>query len=213
MNQCHFIQSSVSKKIVMAITGIFLMSFLSLHLSVNLFLFCGEKSFNEAVAFMRRNMIVRILEYVLALGFIIHIFFGIRLHLKNRKTKGREDYAVQQSVSSFGSRTMIYTGFLILCFLILHLMNFMIPMKYHHENSDYNIVVSLFKNPIYTFVYVFSFFILGIHLSHGFQSSFQSLGLSTNKRRLYWIQKLGCFYFWLICSGFSIIAIWFFFIQ
>ncbi|WP_185855947.1 succinate dehydrogenase cytochrome b subunit [Blattabacterium cuenoti] len=215
MNQCHFIQSSVGSKIVMAMTGFFLMSFLLLHLSVNLFLFSGEESFNEAVSFMRKNVIVKILEYVLALGFIVHILFGIRLHFKNRKSRGNRNYAMQQSISSFGSRTMIYTGFLILCFLVLHLMNFMIPMKYssnHNLNSDYNVVISLFKNPIYTFLYVFSFLILGIHLNHGFQSSFQSLGLS-NKKRLYWIQKLGCIYFWIICSGFSIIAIWFFLIQ
>ncbi|MDR1805135.1 MAG: succinate dehydrogenase cytochrome b subunit [Flavobacteriales bacterium] len=211
VNQCNFIRSSIGKKVVMATTGIFLMSFLLIHLSVNLFLFYGEEAFNNAVFFMRRNILVRILEYVLAFGFIVHIFFGIRLHLKNNKSKGKIDYSVKQPVTTFSSRTMIYTGFLILCFLILHLMNFMIPMKYNDNiNSDYILVISLFKNPVYTFFYVFSFLVLGFHLNHGFQSSFQSLGLS-NKKKLFWIQKLGFFYFWFVCSGFSIIAIWFFF--
>ncbi|WP_242673954.1 succinate dehydrogenase cytochrome b subunit [Blattabacterium sp. DPU] len=196
----------------MATTGVFLMIFLLLHLSVNLFLFSGEKAFNEAVFFMRGNIFVRIMEYVLAVGFIIHILLGVKLHLENQKIKGKVDYAMNfYFTTSFSSRTMIYTGILILCFLVLHLINFMIPMKYsNHSISDYNIVVSLFKNPFYTFIYVFSFLILGIHLNHGFQSSFQSLGLS-NKRRLFWIQKLGFLYLWFICSGFSIIAIWFFF--
>ncbi len=198
----------------MATTGIFLMIFLLLHLSVNLFLFSGEKAFNEAVFFMRKNIFIRIMEYVLAIGFVIHILLGIKLHLENKKRKGEIDYAVNSySTSSFSSRTMVYTGILILCFLILHLINFMIPMKYSnhlHSISDYHIVVSLFKNPVYTFIYVFSFFILGIHLNHGFQSSFQSLGLS-NEKRCFWIQRFGFLYLWLICSGFSLIAIWFFF--
>lgn len=214
MNFCSFFQLSVGKKIVMAITGIFLMIFLLLHLSINLFLFLGEEKFNNAVYFMRNNLIIHFLEYLLAIGFIIHILFGIILHLQNKKTKGEINYAISSYItSSFSSRTMIYTGILILCFLILHLMNFTIPMKYYHDNnqiSDYKQVISLFKNPIYTFIYVSSFIILGIHLNHGFQSSFQSLGLS-NKKRLIWIKKFGLFYFWIICSGFSIIAVWFFF--
>ncbi|WP_185865902.1 succinate dehydrogenase cytochrome b subunit [Blattabacterium cuenoti] len=213
VNKGNFFRSSIGKKVVMATTGIFLMIFLLLHLCVNLFLFSGEESFNEAVSFMRKNLFVRIMEYALATGFLIHILFGVKLHFKNKRVKGEVDYAMNTHLTtSFSSRTMIYTGVLILCFLILHLINFMIPMKYsnHHLTSDYNIVISLFKNPLYTFIYVFSFFILGIHLNHGFQSSFQSLGLS-NKKRLIWIQKFGSFYFWIICSGFSIIAIWFFF--
>ncbi|WP_185857209.1 succinate dehydrogenase cytochrome b subunit [Blattabacterium cuenoti] len=212
MNRYNFFQSSIGKKVVMATTGVFLMIFLLLHLSVNLFLFSGEKAFNEAVYFMRKNMFIRIMEYVLALGFIIHILLGVKLHLENRKIKGEIDYAMNTYLTTpFSSRTMVYTGILILCFLVLHLINFMIPMKYsNHLISDYNIVVSLFKNPFYTLIYVFSFFILGIHLNHGFKSSFQSFGLS-NKKRLAWIQKFGSLYLWFICSGFSIIAIWFFF--
>ncbi|AWU39173.1 succinate dehydrogenase cytochrome b subunit [Blattabacterium punctulatus CPU2] len=212
MNQYNFIQSSIGQKVVMATTGIFLMSFLLIHLSVNLFLFYGEEAFNNAVFFMRKNIFIRILEYVLALGFIVHILFGIKLHLKNEKSKGKVDYSLKKSFITFSSRTMIYTGFLILCFLILHLMNFTIPMKYNNSsaNSDYIIVITLFKNPLYTLIYVFSFLVLGIHLNHGFQSSFQSLGFY-KKNKFFWIKKLGFFYFLFVCSGFSIIAIWFFF--
>ncbi|AWU43606.1 succinate dehydrogenase [Blattabacterium sp. (Cryptocercus kyebangensis)] len=210
MNQYNFIQSSIGKKVVMATTGIFLMSFLLIHLSVNFFLFYGEEAFNNAVFFMRKNIFIRILEYVLAFGFIIHILFGIKIHLENEKSKGKVDFFVKKSITTFSSRTMIYTGFLILCFLILHLMNFTIPMKYNSNTSDYIMVITLFKNPLYTFIYVFSFLVLGIHLNHGFQSSFQSLGLY-KKKKFFWIKKLGFFYFWFVCSGFSIIAIWFFF--
>ncbi len=196
----------------MALTGIFLMIFLLFHLTINLFLFRGEESFNEAVIFMRTHFIIRLFEYVLALGFLIHIIMGIKLHIQNKKKNNTIDYAVNAShiTTSFSSRTMIYTGISILCFLILHLINFMIPMKYLSGRSDYHLVTSLFKNPYYTIVYVFSFFMLGIHLHHGFQSGFQSLGLS-NKKRFLWIQRLCLIYLFIICSGFSMIAIWFFF--
>ncbi len=198
----------------MATTGMFLMVFLLLHLTVNIFLFYGEKAFNDAVLFMRSNIIIKILEYVLVIGFLIHIIMGIKLHFQNKNITVGYDYEIYSPyfLTSFSSRSMIYTGILILCFLILHLINFMIPMKYYTYSkiSDYYLVVKLFKNPVYTTIYVLSFIILGIHLNHGFQSSFKSLGISSNNNRIIWIQRLGFIYFFIICSGFSIIAIWFF---
>ncbi|WP_185864925.1 succinate dehydrogenase cytochrome b subunit [Blattabacterium cuenoti] len=208
-----FFKSSIGKKIIMASTGVFLMIFLLLHLSINLSLFYGEKTFNEAVFFMRNNIFIHIMEYILAIGFITHIFLGINIFLKNKNIRGDVEYSLNKStpITSFSSRTMIISGILILCFLILHLINFSIPMKYSSNKiSDYKIVISLFKNPYYTFIYVFSFIMLGIHLNHGFQSSFYSLGIA-NKKNFIWIKKFGCFYFWFISIGFSIIAIWFFF--
>ncbi|WP_185872665.1 succinate dehydrogenase [Blattabacterium cuenoti] len=208
----HFFRSSIGKKVIMGITGIFLMLFLLLHLSINLFLFNGETSFNNVVFFMRNNLCIKILEFILALGFVIHIIFGIKLHIKNNLAKDSIDYSMKQYITTFSSRNMIYTGLLILGFLILHLINFTIPMRYYNNIkgviSDYQIVTTLFKYPIYTFIYIFSFFILGLHLNHGFTSSFQSLGLS-NKKNFLWIKKFGFYYFWFICLGFSFIAIWF----
>ncbi|WP_238785590.1 succinate dehydrogenase cytochrome b subunit [Blattabacterium cuenoti] len=209
----NIFQSSIGKKIIMAFTGIFLMIFLLLHLSVNLFLFLGESAFNNAVFFMKKNIIIRIMEYFLASGFIIHIFMGIKLSVQNKISKGNQRYMNFFSIiNALINRKMIITGILILCFIILHLINFSFPMKYSSNNyiSDYYIVTSLFKNPFYTFIYIFSFIILGIHLNHGFQSVFQTLGLSS-KKSIVWIKLLGYFYLWFICSGFSLIAIWFFF--
>ncbi len=212
MNYFRFFRSSIGKKIIMATTGIFLIVFLFLHLVINCSLFFGEKSFNNSVYFMRNNTFIHIMEYVLSTGFIIHILIGVNLSFQNyKKSKGKFSYLIKSLhiTTDFSSRTMIYTGILILCFLILHLINFSIPMKYSYNNySDYYLVISLFKNPLYTIIYVISFLILGIHLNHGFQSSFQSLGLSRN--RFFFIKQLGLLYSCIISSGFSIIAIWFF---
>lgn len=163
---------------------------------------------------MATNPVIQISQYILATGFIAHIFFGIKLHLQNKAARGNVNYAVNkwESHTPFNGRTMIYTGILTLCFLVLHLKNFMLPMKTGDINgiNDYQLVITLFKSPVYTGIYVLAFIVLAIHLSHGFQSAFQSVGMR-NKRYTPWIQKLGVVYFWLISLGFSSIALWFFF--
>ncbi|XCI75787.1 MAG: succinate dehydrogenase cytochrome b subunit [Flavobacteriales bacterium] len=214
MGKSAFIHSSVGKKILMASTGFFLMVFLFVHLSVNLFLFVSEKAFNQAAHLMATNPVIQVLQYILATGFIAHIFLGIKLHLENRAARGRVSYTVNKwsAHTPFNARTMIYTGIFVLCFLILHLKNFILPMKISNTQgiNDYQLVITLFKNPVYTAIYISAFIVLAIHLSHGFQSAFQSMG-ARHKRYTLWIQKLGVIYFWLISLGFSAIAFWFFF--
>lgn len=216
MKKSIFIYSSIGKKILMASTGFFLMIFLLTHLIINFFLFIGEDAFNKATYFMKTNPIIQILQYVLAIGFISHIFLGFKLYLQNKIARGSINYTVNKwdKHTSFNSRTMIYTGCLILCFLVLHLKNFMIPMKFDYTKgiNDYQLVTTLFKDPIYTSIYILSFIVLAIHLSHGFQSAFQSIGIY-HTNYTYWIKKLGIIYFWLISLGFSSISLWFFFKQ
>lgn len=216
MGRSIFIHSSVGRKILMAGTGFFLMVFLLVHLSVNLLLFAGENAFNQAAHFMATNPIIQVSQYILAAGFIAHIFLGVKLHLQNKAARGSINYAVNrwQVHTPFNARTMIYTGALVLCFLVLHLKNFMIPIKIGDTNglSDYELVTTLFKSPVYTSVYVLAFIVLAIHLSHGFRSAFQSMGIR-HKRYTSWIQRLGVIYFWLISLGFSAIALCFFFKQ
>lgn len=216
MGKSLFISSSVGRKILMAGTGFFLMVFLLIHLSVNLLIFFGENAFNQAAHFMATNPVIQISQYILAAGFIAHIFLGVKLHLKNKAARGNVNYSVNKwsAHTPFNARTMIYTGILILCFLVLHLKNFMLPMKTGDTGgmNDYQLVVTLFNSPFYTSVYVLAFIVLAIHLSHGFHSAFQSVGM---RHKLYtpWIKKLGVIYFWLISLGFSSIALWFFFKQ
>ncbi|XOD67758.1 MAG: succinate dehydrogenase cytochrome b subunit [Flavobacteriales bacterium Tduv] len=216
MGKSVFIRSSVGRKILMAGTGFFLMVFLFTHLIINLFLFFGEDSFNQASHFMATNQVIQISQYILAAGFIAHIFFGVKLHLQNKAARGKVNYAVNkwETHTPFNACTMIYTGILTLSFLVLHLKNFMLPMKTGDTRgmNDYQFVITLFKSPVYTGVYVLVFIVLAIHLSHGFQSAFQSVGIR-HKRYTRWIEKVGVIYFWLITLGFSTIALWFFFKQ
>lgn len=213
MGQFKFISSSIGKKILMALTGFFLMTFLLVHLSVNLFLFKGKEAFNEASHFMATSSFIQVSQYILAAGFIAHIFLGIKLHLQNKNARGKVNYASNQwqAHTPFNARTMIYTGFLVLCFLILHLKDFTIPIKTGNTAglTDYELVTNHFKSPMYTTIYIIAFVFLAIHLSHGFRSAFQSIGAS-HKNYNPMIRKIGVLYFWFISLGFSSIALWFF---
>ena len=206
-----FISSSLGRKVVMALSGFFLITFLLVHLGVNLSLFAGRESFNAASHFMGHNPLIQLMQYVLAAGFILHIAMGIILEWKNKMARPIR-YAKNNAAASSGwaSRNMIVTGVLILLFLILHMRNFFVEIKFGHVPDDYELVTQLFKNPLYVVIYVISFILLGIHLSHGFQSAFTSVGARSPKY-LSWVKKTGILFSYLIALGFSVIAISFYF--
>lgn len=209
-----YLSSSIGRKLVMALTGFFLITFLMVHLGVNLSLFWGANAFNAASEFMGTNGVVQVLQYVLAAGFILHIILAIKLELKNRASRSIK-YVVNKPSenSTFSSRNMIVTGILILLFLILHLKDFFIQLKFYDKggfSTDYDLVTNLFKNPIYIAIYVVAFILLGIHLSHGFQSAFQSTGANYNKYKKC-LKNTGIGFSILIAVGFSSIALYFFF--
>jgi len=197
----------------MSVTGLFLISFLIVHLAVNLLTLVSAELFNEASHFMATNIVIQTMQYVLALGFIVHIAQGINLQIKNKQARP-VSYAMNKPAenSSLSSRSMIVTGILILLFLILHLKDYFWELKFGDMNghpTDYDLVVALFNNPLYTALYVFSFILLGLHLNHGFQSAFQSVGFNHNKYTPA-IKKISTVFCILIAAGFSLIAIYFF---
>lgn len=203
--------SSLGRKVAMSLSGFFLITFLLVHLGVNLTLFVGAETFNAASHFMATNPLIQVMQYVLAAGFIFHIAMGIWLELKNRASRPIK-YAKNNAAASSGwaSRNMIYTGILVLLFIILHLKDFFVQIKFGEVHDDYLLVVELFKNPMYVLIYVVAFVLLGIHLSHGFQSAFTSVGARAPKY-LKCVKNLGMAFSYLIALGFSIIAIYFYF--
>jgi len=206
-----FLSSSVGRKVTMSLSGLFLITFLLVHLGVNLTLFIGSETFNGASHFMATNPVIQVMQYVLAAGFIYHIVMGIVLELKNRASRPIK-YAKNNAAANSGwaSRNMIYTGILILLFIVLHLKDFFVKIKFGEVHDDYQLVTELFKNPIYVIIYVIAFLLLGIHLSHGFQSAFTSVGARAPKY-LKCVKNLGMTFSYVIALGFSIIAIYFYF--
>lgn len=207
--------TSITRKILMSLLGLFLVVFLIVHLGVNLLLLSSDPDlFNAASHFMATNPLIQIMQYVLALGFILHIFLGIVLTLQNHLARPK-GYAKSNAASnsSLESRTMIYTGLLVLLFLIIHILNFFAVIKFGEvpAGGDYVLVTEFFGNWYYTVLYVVAFILLGLHLNHGFQSAFQSIGLN-NKTWTPILRLIGTIYSVIIAGGFSLIALYHFFV-
>lgn len=202
-----FTKSSIGKKLIMSLSGLFLITFLLVHLGVNLTLIFGEEMFNAASHFMESNMLIQSMQIVLAAGFIIHIIYGIRLTLQNRAARGVQyGYSKPSANTPINSRTMIQSGVIILLFLILHMRDFFVPMKFSHVENNYDLVAMKFSNPIFVIIYIVAFVLLGLHLSHGFKSAFQSVGMNHSKYTPM-IKNLGTAYFLLMSVGFTAIAV------
>ena len=207
--------SSITKKFTMALAGLFLLTFLPLHLSINLMLLKSEPGpFNAAAHFMATFPLIKIMEVVLFGAILIHITYGIWLQIQNWLSRPVGYISGNKSEVSFFSRFMIWTGAIILTFLILHWFNFyFIKLGIVKGNAEdfYSVAHSLFKIPAYDFIYLTCFALLGFHLFHAFYSAFQTLGLN---HRL-WnpvVKPIALIYAIVIPAGFAFISIslWFF---
>lgn len=177
----------------MALVGLFLISFLIVHLSINLLILKndGREAFNVAAHFMVSNPVIQTMQWVLFGGFILHILLGIILQIQNWMARPTRYKIEGFSHTSFFSKFMIHTGAIILAFLILHLIHFFFKAKFGHigevmiNGKAYEdmglLVISKFRELPIVIMYVFWLLFLGFHLDHAFHSAFQSLGLNHNK--------------------------------
>ncbi|MDA9360717.1 succinate dehydrogenase cytochrome b subunit [Flavobacteriaceae bacterium] len=187
------IKSSLARKYAMALSGLFLVVFLLQHFTINLTSVFSEDVFNEISHFMGNNPLVQfVLQPILIFGVIFHFLMGFVLELKNRSARA-QNYAQNKGSanSSWMSRNMIWSGAVILSFLVLHFIDFWFPeMNYKYieslpsdPNRYFEEMVHKFVNPIRVVAYVVSFGFLMLHLLHGFSSSFQSVGLNNKYTR------------------------------
>jgi succinate dehydrogenase / fumarate reductase cytochrome b subunit len=183
-----FISSSIARKVVMALSGIFLVLFLALHFTINFTSVVSPETFNEFSHFMGYNPIVQFLmQPILIAGVVIHFVMGFVLEIQNRKARGIQYVSFKGSANaSWVSRNMIISGAVILAFLGLHFYDFWLhemTFKYIEVNPEdptryYAETVEKFEPFWRTLIYVISFGLLSLHLWHGFASSFQSMGLN-----------------------------------
>lgn len=220
-----FITSSIGQKIVMSLTGLFLITFLIAHLVGNLQLLKpdGGLAFNEYAYFMTTNPLVKTVSYGLYFFILLHAIQGLMLWAKNRKARGNAKYAVSKAKTasthapSFAGNNMALLGTIILIFLGIHMGDFWFAMKFGHvdympgtEIKDlYSKVVVSFKQWWIVAIYVVSMIALVFHLMHGFWSAFQTLGL-THKKYAGLIKTIGLIISILIPLGFAILPIWMF---
>lgn len=207
--------STIGRKLIMSLTGLFLISFLIVHLSGNIsLLFEDSSTFNAYTAFMSTHWTIRIMEVGLVLGFVLHIANAAILTKKNKNARPvKYAYEKASANSSWFSRNMGLTGFIILLFLLLHLYQFWFAYKFGEVTMDangmkdmYSIVHATFDNPAFLAIYVLTFILLAFHLNHGFQSAFQSLGLNHIKYTPF-IKMVGGAIAFAIPLGFIVVAI------
>ncbi|MEL6391256.1 MAG: succinate dehydrogenase cytochrome b subunit [Bacteroidota bacterium] len=227
----RFITSSIGQKIIMSLTGLFLITFLIVHLVGNLQLLQddGGQVFNEYAYFMTHNPLIKTVSYGLYFFILLHAVQGIALWQRNRKARGGVGYAVKRTravgTSASASKYMAQLGMVILAFIIVHMVQFWAQMKftdnvqvlaypgYEEGVKDlYTLVAAAFTKPYFVAFYVASMIFIGFHLWHGFQSAFQTLGLNHPKYTPF-IKVLGKGLSVLIAFGFAVIPIWMYVTQ
>jgi succinate dehydrogenase / fumarate reductase cytochrome b subunit len=216
--------SSIGKKIIMSLTGIFLVLFLIVHVGINACIFADlfnplddGAMFNKAAHFMGSTVLIRIMEVGLFAGIILHIVQGLMLEASNR-SKRKQGYAVPlgDKGSPWFSRAMGLLGTLILLFLILHLAHFWVKARITGveptiiDGKDMHDMFALmkitFSQAWVVIVYVLGCISLAYHLLHGFQSAFRTLGLGNN-RWMAVVQNIGIGYSILVPLLFALMPV------
>jgi succinate dehydrogenase / fumarate reductase cytochrome b subunit len=226
--------SSIGKKIVMALSGLFLIIFLIIHVGINACIFADLNvpiwpfdstengvMFNKAAHFMGSTVLIRILEVGLFVGFFLHIIQGLVLEYDNRKKRGAQGYQIElgSKGSKWYSRSMGLLGTILLIFLIIHWWHFWVPARFTgHEflteevidgvemHNMFNLMQFTFSELWVVIVYVLACISLAYHLLHGFQSAFRTMGLG-NKKWLVMVQSLGVGYSILVPLLFALMPI------
>ena len=212
----NIFKSSIGRKIAMALSGIFLIVFLTQHFLINITSVFSEEIFNMLSHFMGNNPLVQfILQPVLIAGVLFHFVMGFVLEWQNRKARP-VTYAMYKGSrnSMFVSRNMIISGIVILSFLALHFYDFWVPeMDYKYikslpedPNRYYEELIHRFENPVRVGLYCLSFIFLALHLVHGLSSSTQSLG--TNNKYAINIKNISFAFGIGIPLGFCFIALY-----
>lgn len=188
-----FLSSTIGRKVLMALTGLFLILFLVVHLIGNLQLLKddGGESFNIYAEFMTSNLLIKIVGIVNYTLILVHIIWAILLSRKNSAARGSQGYAISNNSSHWTSRNMGILGTFIFIFLVIHLRGFWYEMHWggiptkNYEGTEvkdlYTVVEAAYSNLAYVAVYVVSMLLLAFHLWHGFISSFQTLGVNHPK--------------------------------
>ncbi len=196
------IKSSIGRKLIMSISGLFFVLFLLFHSAMNFVVIFSAEAYNAICAFLGANWYALIGTVILAVGFLVHLVYASILTLQNRKARGSDRYAVSrpQKDVTWASKNMYFLGAIIIGILVLHLIHFWSKMQlveimyghdyaaagYHNPQDGAYFIQELFTQPIYSIVYIVWIVAIWFHLTHGFWSGMQTLGFNNNK----WLPRL-----------------------
>ncbi len=205
----------------MALAGLFLVTFLGVHLGINLLLLNndGGRAFTAAASFMGTNSIIKVFEIVLFAGFLLHIILGMMVSGQNKAARPSTYVVSNHSATAPFSKYMFHTGIIVFLFLLLHFFDFyfikiglVAPPDGIASHDFYSRTLLLFSTPWYSLLYIVCFVALGIHLNHAIQSAFQTLGLNHSKY-MDAVKVIGSVYSLLITVGFSIVPLFILFYR
>ena len=215
-----FLQSSIGKKLIMSLTGLFLILFLLVHLLGNLQLLKGDEglAFNHYAHFMGHVLIIEIIAIGLYVFILLHTIQGIVLAISNRAARGSQYKSKSPNNTTWASKNMALLGSLIFVFIVLHMADFWWAMKFGDNlgmvaledgtqvKNLYLKVEATYSNLVFVILYVIGMIVLAFHLLHGFSSAFQTLGI-THKKYTPFIKFLGQAYSILVPLAFALIPI------
>ncbi len=217
--------SSIGRKVVMSLTGMALVLFLTFHMSMNLVALFSQDAYNAVCKFLGANWYALVASMGLAFLTLLHIVYAFWLTYQNRKARGTSRYKINSRPKGvkWASQNMLVLGFIIVIGIALHLFNFWAKMQLAelmgvHDlgiegvsgpTDGAGLIAYTFKNPIYVTLYLLWFVAIWLHINHGFWSAFQTLGLNNNK----WMNRLRVFsfvYSTLIILGFAAVTLFYF---
>lgn len=219
--------SSIGRKLLMSISGLFLVLFLTFHLSMNVVAIFSEEAYNMICEFLGANWYAVVGTLVLVAGFLLHIAYAFYLTFQNRKARGNDRYAVTARPKgvAWASQNMLALGIIVVLGLVMHAYQFWAKMqlvelqhmagaevctKYAADGVYY--MKEYFTNPIFLVLYLVWFGALWFHLTHGFWSAIQTIGWNN----LVWLKRwkvISNVYATIICAGFAVVALWFAFVA
>jgi succinate dehydrogenase / fumarate reductase cytochrome b subunit len=217
--------SSIGRKLLMSLTGLFLILFLTIHLLGNLAIFSndGGLAFNEYAAFMSHNVIIKVVSYALYISILAHAVIALWLWISNKLARPK-GYAVSNANdnSTWVSRSMMLLGSIVLIYIVIHLKDFWWHYKmggnYQFQidangNRDlFALILEQFQSPVTLGIYLVGLLGLSLHLWHGFQSAFQTLGIE-HQRYTPAIKFLGKVFSVIVPIGFAAMPVYIYFFR
>ncbi len=211
------INSSIGRKVVMSLTGVALVLFLTFHMSMNIVALFSEEGYNMVCEFLGANWYALVATLALAALAVVHIVYAFLLTMRNLKARGTERYAVtaRPEKVEWASQNMLVLGIIVLLGLLLHLFNFWFNMMFaeltgmevaHHPADGFAYIVDTFANPLYVVLYIVWLVALWFHLSHGFWSAMQTLGWNGKVWFNRW-KVIGIVYTTLLMLGFLVVVL------
>lgn len=215
----NLFSSSIGKKLIMSVTGLFLVLFLLFHMSMNLVAAFSGSAYNAVCEFLGTNWYALAGTAVLALGFIFHIIYAFVLSLQNRKARGADRYSVTVKPKSveWASQNMLVLGIIVILGIVLHLSQFWYKMMFAELVGASNQfgaadgaawISYYFGQPIVAVLYIIWLAALWFHVTHGFWSALQTIGWNNN----IWVERWECIsriFSTIVCVGFALVVLGF----